>query len=71
MITVEEAKKIIQEQVSPLKPVPEILLQAGGMMLAKDVYATIDIPAFDQSSMDGYAFSFSGWQTHKTLQIAG
>lgn len=71
MITVEEAKKIIQEQVSPLKPVPEMLMDASGRVLATDVYATIDIPAFNQSSMDGYAFSFSGWQTRKTLQIAG
>lgn len=71
MITVEEAKKIIQEQVSPLNPVPESLMQAAGMVLAKDIYADIDIPAFAQSSMDGYAFSFSGWQSHKTLQITG
>ncbi|MEP7109659.1 MAG: gephyrin-like molybdotransferase Glp [Ferruginibacter sp.] len=71
MITVAEAKKIIEEQVSPLEPVPKILMQAGGMVLAEDVYSAIDIPAFNQSSMDGYAFSFSGWQSHKTLQIAG
>ena len=71
MITVEEAKKIIQEQVNPLKPIQVMLTDAAGLILATDVYADIDIPAFAQSSMDGYAFSFSGWQTNKTLQIAG
>ncbi len=71
MITVEEAKKIIQEQVNPLKPVPVTLTDAAGLILAIDIYAEIDIPAFPQSSMDGYAFSFSGWQTNKSLQIAG
>lgn len=71
MISTEEAKKIIQEQVRPLNPVPVMLIEAAGLILAKDICANMDIPAFDQSSMDGYAFSFSGWQTHKTLQIAG
>ncbi|MEP7144319.1 MAG: gephyrin-like molybdotransferase Glp [Ferruginibacter sp.] len=71
MISVAEAKKIIQEQATPLNPVQLMLPEAAGLVLAKDVYAGIDIPAFAQSSMDGYAFSFSGWQLHKTLQIAG
>ncbi|MBC7888688.1 MAG: molybdopterin molybdotransferase MoeA [Ferruginibacter sp.] len=71
MITVEDAKKLIQEQAGPLIPVTETLTQAAGMVLAADIFSTLDIPAFNQSSMDGYAFSFSGWQTHTTLQIAG
>ena len=41
------------------------------MILAEDVYASMDIPAFPQSSMDGYAFSFDGWKKHKKLKIAG
>jgi len=71
MITVEEAKKIIEEQVSPLKPIQVMLTDAAGLVLATAIYADMDIPAFPQSSMDGYAFSFSGWQTNKTLHIAG
>jgi len=71
MITVNEAKKIIQEQVLALKPLQVALPQATGLVLATDIFASIDIPAFNQSSMDGYAFSFSGWQTNKTLQITG
>jgi len=41
------------------------------LILAEDVYASMDIPAFPQSSMDGYAFSFEGWKKHKKLKIAG
>jgi len=39
--------------------------------LAEDVYASGDIPAFPQSSMDGYAFSFEGWKKHKKIKIVG
>jgi molybdopterin molybdotransferase len=71
MISVAEAKKIISENVSPLELVTLSLRDASGLILAEDVYATTDIPAFPQSSMDGYAFSFEGWKQHKRLKIAG
>ncbi len=71
MMTVEEAKKIIREMVSPLNPALQKLSSSAGLALAADIYATIDIPAFNQSSMDGYAFSYSGWQTNKILKITG
>ena len=44
---------------------------SSGLILAEDVYAAIDIPAFPQSSMDGYAFSFNDWQKNRKLKIAG
>ena len=47
------------------------LQESSGLILAEDVYATTDIPAFPQSSMDGYAFSFAGWKQHKRLKISG
>jgi len=71
MISVDEAKKIIREEVSILIPVMQNLSQSAGLVLAADVYATVDIPAFNQSSMDGYAFSFAGWQANTALQIEG
>jgi len=71
MISVAEAKKIIKENTPESKPVQLPLQKAAGMVLAADVYATSDIPPFNQSSMDGYAFSFDGWQQHKNLQVAG
>ncbi len=71
MISVKEAKKIISENVSSLEPVTLLLKESAGLILAEDVYASMDIPAFPQSSMDGYAFSFEGWKKHKKLKIAG
>lgn len=71
MITVAEAKKIIEQNTLALPPVTLSLQLAGGKILAEDVYAITDIPAFPQSSMDGYAFLFSGWQQNKKLIIEG
>jgi molybdopterin molybdotransferase len=71
MISVSEAKKIIDDNVSVLQPIILPLDQASGLILAKDVYAAIDIPSFPQSSMDGYAFSFNDWQKEKELKIVG
>ncbi len=71
MISVQEAKRIISDNVSSLQPLTLPLQQAAALVLAEDVYATMDIPAFPQSSMDGYAFSFEGWQKHKKLKIKG
>jgi len=71
MISVNEAKKIIQEQLSPLDPVQLPLLQAAGLTLAADVFSMIDSPPFNQSSMDGYAFCFDGWKNNAALEIEG
>ena len=71
MISVAEAKKIISENVIELTPVSMQLQRAVLLTLAEDVFSSCDIPAFPQSSMDGYAFSFNDWQNHKTLKIAG
>jgi len=54
-----------------LEPVTLSLQESAGLILAEEVYASMDIPAFPQSSMDGYAFSFEGWKKHKKLKIAG
>jgi len=71
MVSVTEAKEIINNNTLALTPVKCELSVAGGKVLAEDVYAPINIPAFDQSSMDGYAFSFNEWQGHKKLRITG
>jgi molybdopterin molybdotransferase len=69
VITVAEAKHIISTNVTVLKPVTVSLLHARGKVLAADVFATVDIPAFPQSAMDGYAFAFDDLQ--KELIIEG
>jgi len=59
MISVDSAKDIIKENTLRATPVKLPLLEALGLTLAGDIYAHTDIPAFAQSSMDGYALKFS------------
>lgn len=71
MIPVAEAKKIISENVVLLKSVTLPIEQAAGTILANDVYAVVDIPAFPQSSMDGYAFLFDDWTANRKIVVEG
>jgi molybdopterin molybdotransferase len=71
MISVTEAKNKIRANARALTPVTIPLEQAVGRVLAADVFAQTDIPAFNQSAMDGYALSFAGFQLHNTLTIHG
>ena len=59
MISVSEAKNSIQENVERHSSVNLSLELASGLILAKDIYASINIPAFPQSGMDGYAIAFA------------
>lgn len=57
LMTFEEAKKVVNEQLK-LKPLGEeeiSLLEAYNRVLAEDVVASIDIPPFNRSTVDGYA----------------
>jgi len=71
MISVAQAKRFIEENTAALIPVKLPLPEAAGKILAEDVYAITDIPAFPQSSMDGYAFLFSEWKRNKKLIMEG
>ena len=55
MISVEEALKKVLSHIKALDAAETPLLQCLGQVLAEDVYAAIDIPPKDNSSMDGYA----------------
>lgn len=71
MISVTTAKEIIQTNTVPCLPVTLPLAAAAGLVLAQDVYATQDIPAFPQSSMDGYAIRYNDIQQYSSLEVAG
>ncbi|CAN5579367.1 molybdopterin molybdotransferase MoeA [soil metagenome] len=71
MIPVATAKKIIHENIIPLGSINLSLAEALGMVLSQDIFAEFDIPAYPQSSMDGYAFSYTNWQPENTLKIKG
>ncbi len=68
MISVNEAKKIIEKNVAALQPMVLPLKETRGLTLAENVYAKFDIPSFEQSSMDGYAFLFEDKDFPLTIQ---
>ena len=70
-IPVSEAKNLIAESIIPLPPVKVMLNDAAGLVLAQDIFSLTDVPPFNQSSMDGYALNFEGWQHHNELLIDG
>ncbi len=55
MIGVDEAYRIIQENVSALPPRTVGIREAAGHCLAEDIVSDIDMPPYDKSAMDGYA----------------
>lgn len=55
MITVEEYQQAVLEQVRPLAPQRVAVGAAHGLHLAEDLAATLAVPPFDNSAMDGFA----------------
>src|SRR5690606_25235120 len=69
IISVSEAKAILDVQVFERRISNRVLAEAIGCVLAQDIHARVDVPAFSQSSMDGYAFAFDGWQSATQLAV--
>lgn len=67
MISVQEARKIISAHCQRLGTIQIPLVDAVGSVLAEDLIAGISLPAFRQSSMDGYAIRLQ--DQHQILQI--
>src|SRR5690606_949162 len=71
IISVKEAKQLVEENITRLSPLTVPLRDAHGLVLASDVIAPIYVPGWAQSSMDGYAFRFADWKPGQILRIAG
>ena len=55
-LPVRDAQQIIRDFVSPLRATEQVALRAAlGRVLAADITSPIDVPAHDNSAMDGYA----------------
>ncbi|QXU39746.1 gephyrin-like molybdotransferase Glp [Pedobacter sp. D749] len=67
MISVKEAKDLISQHITALNPISIDLAKASGHILAAHIYAKYDIPAFSQSSMDGYAIKFADHEQELAL----
>ena len=61
MLSFEEAIKLIENEFHQLKKeIIEVnLSDSTGQTLAEDIYADVNLPVFDNSSMDGYAINYS------------
>jgi molybdopterin molybdotransferase len=69
LIAVKEAKAILDQQEYSCRTAQISLKEAGGSILAASLTAPVNIPSFDQSSMDGYAFAFDNWKTGEPLRV--
>jgi molybdopterin molybdotransferase len=56
--SVDEHVERILEALTPLQPYDQPLLEALGLPVCEDISAPMDLPAFDNSAMDGYAVCF-------------
>jgi molybdopterin molybdotransferase len=56
--TVDEHVERIVGSLEPLPPYDQPLLEALGLPVCEDIVAPMDLPAFDNSAMDGYAVYF-------------
>ena len=57
-ISVEDYLERVLARVQPMEPFEHSLMDALGLPVAEDVRATVSLPNFDNSGMDGYAVSF-------------
>jgi molybdopterin molybdotransferase len=55
MISLNEARAVIAQNILPLEAARVPLAEARGRVLREEIAAPDDIPAFDRSAMDGYA----------------
>src|SRR6266513_1582528 len=71
MISEEEARVKILVAASPLSETSIPLSEALDRFAATDLFATIPLPAFDNSAMDGYAVVAKSAGKNARLEIAG
>ncbi len=71
MISEEEARVKILAAASPLSETSIPLSEALDRFAAADLFATIPLPAFDNSAMDGYAVVANSAGKNARLKIAG
>ncbi|MEI6817135.1 MAG: gephyrin-like molybdotransferase Glp [Bacteroidota bacterium] len=71
MITVEEAKELLFGAIEKSLPITLPLKDAYGFVLYEDLHSPIDLPLFDQSSMDGYAIANGDLTDNKRFKVIG
>ncbi|GGI89609.1 molybdopterin molybdotransferase MoeA [Shewanella gelidii] len=68
----DDAIVALLKQVSPTDQTEIVQLSdALGRVLAEDLASSIDLPPFNNSAMDGYAYRFADLQQHPQLTLIG
>ncbi len=67
MISIEEALKMISNSTHSFGYSENNLIDSLGKVLSENILAPIDLPPFDQSAMDGYAFKNGNENIYKVL----
>ena len=71
MLSFEEARRLILSSVAALRIERVSLLEAIGRVLAEEVFAPFDLPACDNSAMDGYAVRSADCASPARLKVTG
>jgi molybdopterin molybdotransferase len=70
MVSIEEAQRTILEQITPLETEKVSVFQGLNRVTPEDHIAPWDIPADDNSAMDGFAFSHAALNDNR-LKVTG
>lgn len=71
-MSVQDALTTMLAQIAPVNEIMTVpLATAQGHILAENVLSPLNMPPFDNSAMDGYAFRFADWQEGRAMPIAG
>lgn len=71
MITEAEARKRVLDAITPGAVIEAPLLAALGRYAARDLFATVALPGFDNSMMDGYAVRACDTAASQPLAVSG
>jgi len=71
-MSVQEALNTMLAQITPVSECVTVsLANSQGHILAENVLSPLNMPPFDNSAMDGYAFRFADWQDSCVMSVAG
>ncbi|MFS8934150.1 gephyrin-like molybdotransferase Glp [Cupriavidus taiwanensis] len=69
-LPVDQANRIIGEVVEPVRGIEQLPIRSAlDRVLAEDIVSTIDVPAHDNSAMDGYAFHGAALAAAQTATV--
>lgn len=71
LMPIEQAMQLIMASITPICEIQNCALsEALDRAIAKDIVSPINVPAYDNSAMDGYAFNFDDYEeSNKLTQI--